>query len=346
MPIYYYLAAVILVVTAYLVRRKLKIFRPAAGRRRKQMKVTYRRKKAPLNLGLREEVSYQQTILQLEKSYNKHFANKLKIRIQQEYPHMKTLEYRWKLIELKRYFIMASLLKQVPMFSDEVDDLWHEMLMFTKSYADFCAEFMGSTVHHEPAITRRETPGARAWFDWVYCQIFEFTPYSAAIWGDFFAYPLSSDVQKLIAQGDQSELVNELFHARRMQEDPEAAQVITYLIDQIRRSATLSEEELSPASSGSSDVALVMASAMVYYSMHNEATYGLHMGRLEQEILPQEKAVSGSSSISGCTSGSSCYTDQCTDSGSSSGGSGSSSGSSSDSSCSSSSCSSCGGGGD
>lgn len=112
-----------------------------------------------MNLGLREEVSYQQTILQLEKSYNKHFANKLKIRIQQEYPHMKTLEYRWKLIELKRYFIMASLLKQVPMFSDEVDDLWHEMLMFTKSYADFCAELMGSTVHHgkqSPAAKRQE----------------------------------------------------------------------------------------------------------------------------------------------------------------------------------------------
>ncbi|MBD8840097.1 MULTISPECIES: hypothetical protein [Paenibacillus] len=345
MPIYYYLAAVLLVVIAYLIRRKLKTFRPA-GRRRKQTKVTYRRKKVPLNLGLREEVSYQQTILQLEKSYNKHFANKLKIRIQQEYPHMKTLEYRWKLIELKRYFIMASLLKQVPMFSDEIDDLWHEMLMFTKSYADFCAELMGSMVHHEPAITRREMPGARAWFDWVYCQLFEFTPYSAAIWGDFFAYPLSSDVQKLITQGDQSKLVNELFHARRMQEDPEAAQVIAYLIDKLSGSATLSEEELSPASSGGSDVALVMASAMVYYSMHNEATYGLHMGRLEQEILPQEKAVSGSSSSSGCTSGSSCYTDQCTDSGSSSGGSGSSSGSSSDSSCSSSSCSSCGGGGD
>lgn len=42
---------------------------------------------------------------------------------------MKTLEYRWKLLELKRYFIMASLLKQLPMFSEEVDELWHEMLM-------------------------------------------------------------------------------------------------------------------------------------------------------------------------------------------------------------------------
>lgn len=344
MPIYY-IAAILLVIAVFLVRRKLRIFRPA-GRRRRQTKVTYRRKKAPLNLGLREEVSYKQTILQLEKSYNKHFANKLKTRMQQEHPYMKPAEYRWKLIELKRYFIMASLLKQVPMFSDEVDDLWHEMLMFTKSYADFCAEFMGSTVHHEPAITRRETPGARAWFDWVYCQLFEFTPYSAAIWGDFFAYPLSSNVQKLIAQGDRSELVNELFHARRMQENPEASQVINYLIDQLQRSATLSEEELSSASSGSSDVALVMASAMVYYSMHHEATYGLHMGRLEQEILPQEKAAYGSSSGSGCTSGSSCYADHCTDSSSSSGGSGSSSGSSSDSSCSSSSCSSCGGGGD
>ena len=80
MPIYY-IAAVLLVIAVFLVRRKLRIFRPA-GRRRRQTKVTYRRKKAPLNLGLREEVSYTQTILQLEKSYNKHFANKLKTRMQ------------------------------------------------------------------------------------------------------------------------------------------------------------------------------------------------------------------------------------------------------------------------
>ncbi|MEC0206957.1 hypothetical protein P4H39_30555 [Paenibacillus lautus] len=88
---------------------------------------------------------------------------------------------------------------------------------------------MGSTLHHEPAVTRQETSGARAWFDWVYCQLFEFTPYSSVIWGDFFSYPLSGDMQKLIAQGDQPELVNRLFHTRRMQENPEAAQVITYL---------------------------------------------------------------------------------------------------------------------
>lgn len=344
-PIYYYLAAGVLVAAAYLFWRKLRIFRPA-GSRKKHTKITYRRKKVPMNLGLREEVSYEQTVQQLEKSFNKHFANKLKIRIQQEYPHMKTLEYRWKLLELKRYFIMASLLKQVPMFSEEVDELWHEMLMFTKSYADFCAEFMGSTVHHEPTVTRRETPGARAWFDWVYCQLFEFTPYSSAIWGDFFSYPLSSDMQKLIAHGNQSELVNQLFHARRMQEDPEAAGVITYLIERLQRSASLSEEELSLETSGGSDVALIMASAMVYHSMHHEPTYGVHMGRLEQEILPQEKAAYGASSSSGCTSSSSCYADHCTDSSGSSGDSGSSSGSSSDSSCSSSSCSSCGGGGD
>lgn len=339
MPIYYYIAAILLVIAVYLIRRKIRIFRPA-GSRRNHRKVTYRRKKLPLNLGLREEVSYEQTVLQLEKSFNKHYSNKIKIRIQQEYPHMKKLEYRWKLLELKRYFIMASLLKQVPMFSEEVDELWHEMLMFTKSYADFCADFMGSTVHHEPAVTRRETPGARAWFDWVYCQLFEFTPYSSVIWGDFFSYPLSGDMQKLIVQGDQSELVNRLFHARRMQENSEAAQVITYLIEQLQRSASLSENELSLESPGTGDVALLMASAMVYHSMHHEATYGVRMGRLEQEILPKEKTASGASSS--CTSSSSCYADHCTDSSSSSGGSGSVS----DSSCSSSSCSSCGGGGD
>ena len=195
-----------------------------------------------MNLGLRDDISYDKTVQQLEKSFNKHFSNKLKLRMEQEYPHMKKLEYRWKLLELKRYFVMASLLKQVPMFSDEVDELWHEMLMFTKSYADFCAEFMGSTVHHEPAVTRRENPGARAWFDWVYCQLFEFTPYSSAIWGEFFSYPISGELQTLIAQGDRTELVNQFFHTRRLQEDPEAAQVISYLIEKLQRSASLSEK--------------------------------------------------------------------------------------------------------
>lgn len=345
MPIYYYIAAGLLIIAVIFIRRKIRVFR-SKGRRRKYSKITYRRKKLPLNLGLREEISYGQTIKQLENSFNKHFSNKLRLRMEQEYPHMNKLEYRWKLLELKRYFVMASLLKQVPMFSDEVDELWHEMLMFTKSYADFCAEFMGSTVHHEPAVTRRENPGARAWFDWVYSQLFEFTPYSSAIWGDFFSYPLSGDIRKLITQGDRTELVNQFFHARCMQENPEAAQVINYLIEKLQRSASLNENELSLESSGTGDVALIMASAMVYHSMHHEATYGVHMGRLEQEILPQEKTASGASSSSSCTSSSSCYADLCTDSSGSSGDSGSSSGSSSDSSCSSSSCSSCGGGGD
>lgn len=192
MPIYYYIAAGLLVVAALVIRLRIRIFR-SKGRRRRHTRVTYRRKKLPLNLGLRDDISYEQTIQQLEKSFNKHFSNKLRLRMEQEHPHMKKLEYRWKLLELKRYFVMASLLKQVPMFSDEVDELWHEMLMFTKSYADFCAEFMGSTVHHEPAVTRRENPGARAWFDWVYCQLFEFTPYSSAIWGSSSAtrYPVT-----------------------------------------------------------------------------------------------------------------------------------------------------------
>lgn len=75
MPIYYYIAAILLVIAVYLIRRKIRIFR-SAGSRRNHTKVTYRRKKLPLNLGLREEVSYEQTVLQLEKSFNKNFQTK------------------------------------------------------------------------------------------------------------------------------------------------------------------------------------------------------------------------------------------------------------------------------
>lgn len=344
-----YFGAAIFIIIGIVVGRKMKGNRSIRGRRRRR-KNMYRSTNLPQNLGLRKEIAYNETIQRLEASFQTHFythsEDKLELRLQQEHPYMSKLEYQWKLLELKRYFIMASLLKQVPMFSEQVDQLWHEMLMFTRSYADFCAEFMGAMVHHEPAVTRSDTPGARAWFDWVYCQLFEFTPYSSAIWGDFFRYPLSGDVQKLIVQGESPELVNQLFHARRTQEEPETAQVVTYLIEQLQRSANLNEKELSLGTSGSgtSNVALLMASAMVYHSIQDESTYEMHMDSLEQDIFPREK---GASSSSGCSSSSSCYAGHSSDHDShSSGDSDSSSGSSSDSSCSSSSCSSCGGGGD
>lgn len=54
--------------------------------------------------------------------------------------------------ELKRYFIMGH---QYPeecfeMYSDEVDNLWHTFLLYTKEYQKFCFENFGHFIHHNP----------------------------------------------------------------------------------------------------------------------------------------------------------------------------------------------------
>jgi hypothetical protein len=34
--------------------------------------------------------------------------------------------------------------------SDVVDAMWHEFILFTREYVDFCEEFLGSYLHHRP----------------------------------------------------------------------------------------------------------------------------------------------------------------------------------------------------
>lgn len=37
------------------------------------------------------------------------------------------------------------------MLSPAVDSLWHQFILFTRSYTEFCLEFLGRYLHHEPA---------------------------------------------------------------------------------------------------------------------------------------------------------------------------------------------------
>ena len=61
--------------------------------------------------------------------------------------------------ELKRYFILSAIAgkKSVPMFSTDVDELWHAFILFTKEYADFCKQTCGYFVHHAPTIKEEKT---------------------------------------------------------------------------------------------------------------------------------------------------------------------------------------------
>jgi hypothetical protein len=36
------------------------------------------------------------------------------------------------------------------MFSEEVDEIWHDMLLFTQKYQVFSEQFLGTMLHHTP----------------------------------------------------------------------------------------------------------------------------------------------------------------------------------------------------
>jgi hypothetical protein len=75
-----------------------------------------------------------------------------------------------------RQFFLAHLLsgrKFVSMPSQVTDDLWHEFILYTRNYNEFCRRAFGRFMHHTPAVVLgRERQGnaglRRAW--WYSCK--------------------------------------------------------------------------------------------------------------------------------------------------------------------------------
>ncbi|MGO4375152.1 hypothetical protein AB4Z21_31240 [Paenibacillus sp. MCAF20] len=120
----------------------------------------------------------------LESALGLDFEARIKDRVLKEQPRLTDNEWKWTWFELKRYFLMCATMRSVPMYSRSADAIWHEMLMFTREYEQFCAKFSGDLIHHAPhAAGVQPEPGERAWFDWVYGELFERTPASGRVWG-------------------------------------------------------------------------------------------------------------------------------------------------------------------
>ncbi|MBY0573251.1 MAG: hypothetical protein K2P84_06185 [Undibacterium sp.] len=73
---------------------------------------------------------------------------------------------------LRQFFLvyLKSGYRHVSMPSQVVDDLWHEFILYTKSYEQFCKQAFGRTMHHTPAAVlgknQRNNDGLRRtwWF--------------------------------------------------------------------------------------------------------------------------------------------------------------------------------------
>ncbi|MGM7636826.1 hypothetical protein [Bacillus sp. Hm123] len=260
----------------------------------------------------------------LNESLSPDFINKVKDRVLTNHPTWTEDDFDWRLFELKRYFILAKILKTVPMFSEEVDEIWHEMLMFTQDYDTFCHKFYGEFLHHTPNMEVVPVPNERALFDWVYLQLFEPTVNSRLLWGPFLKHPLEAELLENFRSLSESSLLERYLKKDEEAEVPQRTiiQLLKYDIQEAESIKHDKDEESFKRMTSDNHYTYLLP-AMVYFSLYEAGNYQEEMDHL----LPKE-AAHGSSTSSGCSS----FTCD--------------SGNDSSSSCSSSSCSSssCGGG--
>lgn len=250
----------------------------------------------------------------LEQSLSKSYMKNVEERVMKE-KKLKENEYNWRLLDLKRYFILTSLLKESPMFSDKVDDLWHEMLMFTREYDVFSKKYAGSILHHSPNVTKKPDPYLRGFFDWVYAELFFIRKENIYLYKGFFRHPVNPSIIEEFKTLSENELIDKYFKS-----DSNYFSTIHSLISSMKKTANsvkdyekrVVQEKLRKSKIQKNFNAMLVPFVSVSYFHYDE--FSSYM----------KASAASSSSCTSCGSGSSCSTST---------------------SCSSS-CSSCGGGSD
>jgi uncharacterized membrane protein YgcG len=327
---------VILIMVVALGRRSLRANKHVMNPRKSMIptaRVRYDASLLPSNLGLLDSMPLTEAVERMEASFSPEFLDRLEYRVTSKYNRMSHDEYVCKVFELKRFFLMNLILKRTPMFSEEVDDIWHEMLMFTREYQNFGDSFSGSQIHHAPEREPKQMPGERAWFDWVYAHMFAFTPFSTRIWNGFFRYPIDEDRLNVLHQGNEYKIKELWFDTESASRFPEVQEAIQVLISQAINEAnhaagsTNFEQTSWSQRSGTSDMTY-LAGAMLFFSMTDSMNYNSNI----DTVLPADESLQRKDS-SGCSS-SGCGSSGLTDNGSGGdSGGGSSCSSGSDSSC-------------
>jgi len=255
----------------------------------------------------------------LEQSLGKSYMENAEQRVRRE-NRLKENEYEWRLSDLKRYFILSSLLKEAPMFSEKVDELWHQMLMFTREYDEFSKKYLGTKLHHSPNINIEPDPDLRGFFDWVYAELFFIRRENIHLYNGFFRNPVHPNIIDAFKELNEDELIDIYF-----KRDSNYMNTILALISSMKKTAgkvknrekNVIHEMMKKSKNQQIYNAMLVPFLSVSYFHYDDFTSYMKIS---------------SNSSSNCTScGSASFCSSC----------------SSKSSCSSnSSCSSCGGGGD
>jgi hypothetical protein len=102
---------------------------------------------------------------------NYQFPSRVEQAVLDKYPHLKQSDISLVIKAFKDYFIIAIFAegKMVAMPSQVVDVAWHEFLLFTKEYQEFCNNAFGRFFHHYPfannksGYTKAQNSLIRAW---------------------------------------------------------------------------------------------------------------------------------------------------------------------------------------
>ena len=97
-------------------------------------------------------------------------------RLQKKRPGLSAKDAQLVARALRSFFLahLKSGRQYVSMPSQVVDDLWHEFILYTRHYEDFCRRAFGRFMHHTPAVVltkvqRRDNTGLRRTW-WQCCR--------------------------------------------------------------------------------------------------------------------------------------------------------------------------------
>ncbi|MFC4159844.1 glycine-rich domain-containing protein [Chitinimonas lacunae] len=75
-------------------------------------------------------------------------------RVKPKHPHLTAAQWHDVEAGLRQFFLFNLQAKGhlVAMPSQVVDDLWHEFILYTRNYQEFCRQGFGRLLHHTPAV--------------------------------------------------------------------------------------------------------------------------------------------------------------------------------------------------
>ena len=101
-------------------------------------------------------ILWQRQLTLRREEYIRHFVlpKGLFERLRHHHPHLTVKDCQLVAHGLRQFFLahLKSGRKFVSMPSQVVDDLWHELILYTRNYQSFCQKAFGRFLHHTPAV--------------------------------------------------------------------------------------------------------------------------------------------------------------------------------------------------